>query len=268
MTTKRIQLFWLISVLVVILTAAVPALGEPALSQDPSKPDIHLTFVVENDRSNSILLEVAVNPILDLLIGPALSLIGEQFSGEETSLFEITETVRGGRTYSALILRFDSLDDLNSFVNTPNSITQILGPLAPGAAVPTLFSTFEIRYDGDASPPTYWVRARMEEGTTSLLGFTNFTVHVRLPVAADDSGASYKRDGELSWVLEPGTPLIMDVTGSERSIGGVSLGSESQFRIILVIIGAVVLLILIVIVVLILRRRSQPQEYDMWDDWQ
>lgn len=262
MHIDRSRNVWLISVIAIALLF-VPTFRGVSEAQDPAKPDIHLTFYVQSDRSASMILEVAVNPVIDMVLRPVLSLIGRQFASEERGSFEITETTRDGRTYSALILRFDSLGDLNSFINTPNMLMQIIDPLAPGVSVPTLFSTFAILYDANESPPSYRVNARMEEGTTNLLGFTNFTTHVRLPVKAKEHNATHgARDGELSWVLTPGSPLIMNVIAAET----VFLNTPVSFLTSPIIIGVVILLILVVIIVLFLQRRTRSQE-KLWDDW-
>lgn len=226
--------------------------------QDAFRPDVHLTFDIEPDGSNMFYVEVAFHPLLDPLLREALALVESQLPTEDDREFDLIETKRDGRTFSALAIGFESLGDLNAFINTPQMLSGLLGTLAPGLEAPLLFDGFQIERE-ESAEGRFVAQAAMPPTTTAALQIFDMAVHIRLPYGIEHHNAGRLKQGELTWKVVPGEPLEIAATTRSASLFN-SISSRSN-RLILPI-GTVLLILIIAVVGFWLYRRSRKQ-----DEW-
>jgi len=254
----KLLAFALMGPMVLALFAAL-YIARPVFAQNPANPDVHFTFDINADGSNSVLIEVAVNPLLDPLLRQGLKSL-KGFASKRAREIEITETTRDGRTYNALIVHFDSLGDLNAFINTPQMLSGLLASFAFEARIPSLFSSFSATSENISDRKAFRIEATIDAGTTEFLRFLNLTFHVRMPFDVQSHNAPIVQAQELTWPVTPGEPLIMSVTAIASNM---IITSNMPL---LMGLGFILLLI-IVVVGFILYQRSQKTDYDPWADW-
>jgi hypothetical protein len=256
--------------LVVLLALALGMLATGCESvPEAAKPDVHLVFDIHADGSNTCALEVAIHPIVDPYLRQALE-IAEQWLVDLPSpiVMESEERTRDGRKYSALVAEFDSLGDLNAFVNTPHLLSGLVAPLAGEVTIPPLFAEFEVWADRESSPHSYGVNAIMNEEVASALSLVNFTVHFKFPRPSKQHNASSSSGDELSWQVRPGQSLTLEATATESRVQSVAtevretLGRGATPW----IIGGVALIIVAALVVGILYLRARRPDPDV-DEW-
>ena len=261
---------WKVSVLFLLtamLFAVVSLFPVKAIAdQDPTKPDIHLSFQIEEDGSNTTSIEVAVSPLIDPLIQRALqyaarSLANKNDSTSRSSTYQLTTTVRGGRDYHALLIHYNSLGDLNAFVNTPQMLSGFFGSLLPESSIPQLFSRFSVTSKKEDGGTTYHFVAFMEPETSRSLAFANVTIHVRLPGEIISHNALLDESGDLIWIMEKGNPLDISVVSRKSSHLGGMLTTQDERKMVLWVIGIILLALALFGAVLLLRRKGGD-----WDD--
>ncbi|MBC8492789.1 MAG: hypothetical protein H8D43_03305 [Chloroflexi bacterium] len=254
--------------LVTVLGASL-LMAACATVPESAKPDVHLTFDIHENGSNVTTLEVAFHPLIDPFIRRGLDLAQQQLpQGTDPSMLEFQNITREGRKYAAVVARFDSLGDLNAFVNTPQLLSGLLDLIDPGTTIPPLFKDFEAWHDADTPQRGYGVRASLDADTTEALAFMNLAVHVRLPYTAEQHNADKVRGTELIWQAVPGTPLGIEAVGVPRS--GVSLpgsGLLGTRPAVWLAIGAAVIVAAVIGSVIIYRRANRPSDEDWgWDE--
>jgi hypothetical protein len=241
-----------------MLVLAFVVLFLPACDSIPesAKPDIHLTFDLHNDGSNAVMVEVAVHPLVDPLLGPALVEAQRAIADEPSASVRLTETKRAGRVYNALVVDFNSIGDLNAFVNTPHLLTGIVSLVAPDVTIPSPFAEFEAWHDPGSRSQPFGLRARLDPATTSALAGIKLTTHVILPGKPSDHNALSVSDRTLNWEMVSGEPLQIN------AVAGRTAAIDLQL-ILIVAGGALVLLVLIGFAIWALRRRRISREADL-----
>jgi len=215
---NRMAILTMLMVLVAALIFGLLMAGCGAVSES-AKPDIHLTFDIHEDGSNTCVLEIAAHPFVDTFIHRGLEMLERWLVEVPVQIsLESQEREREGRKYAALVAQFNSLGDLNAFMNTPQLLSGLLSLLATEVTVPPLFVHFEVWHDLDAPRKVYGIRAMIDEETAEALSFVNFTIHVILPYAAEQHNATQVDGKELSWRVQPGQALSIEATAIEPAI--------------------------------------------------
>lgn len=272
-------LFSWMGLLLVVMLVLAPAV---TLAQDPSKPDIHFSFIIEKDGSNTTSIEIAVNPLVDPLIKKGIEFVKDSLgktAKKKHARYEVTTTTRDKREYQALVIRYDNLGDLNALMNTPQMLSGLFKFL-PNAEIPSLFSRFLATSQETDHGLIYEFNARMEPEVTQALSFANVTIHVTLPGSIDNHNADEEdpKAKELIWVMQPGYPLEISASSSiSRGISGVLPTDGGLLSTIVIWGGGVLLVILFLLIIFWLirtvrRSRSDDDEfydgfYDYEDDW-
>lgn len=259
---------WLRYLGLIVFIAALLALGACDSMPESAKPDVHLTFDIHADGSNSVALEIAVHPLLDPLLRPALAEAQRLLEGNVGESVKLTQTKRAGREYSALLMEFQSMADLTAFMNTPQLLSGIAAQVAPDLTVPSLFSEFNAWYDPETRPSEYGLRARIDPAGTTALSIVKLTAHVVMPYEVRENNAANVIERTLSWEMVSGQPLEIHVVANRPF----SVGGSAALRPLLIGLAMVTLIAMAVAVGYWLYRRSQYADQQGssssgFDDW-
>ncbi len=241
-----------------MLVLAFVVLFLPSCDSIPesAKPDVHLTLDIYDDGSNAAMVEIAVHPLVDPLLGPALVEAQRTIAEESSASVHLTETKRAGRVYNALVVDFNSVGDLNAFVNTPQLLTGIISLVAPDVTIPSPFAEFEAWHDPDNRSDPFGLRARLDPATTSALTGIKLTTHVILPGKPTEYNASSISNRMLNWEMVSGEALQINATAGRAAVIDLQLA-------LIVAGGTLVLFLLVGFAVWVLQRRRIRKETDM-----
>lgn len=250
---------------IALLTFMVLSLTGCESIPDEAKPDVHLTFDIHRDGSNATILEVAVHPLVDPLLQPVLFEIQQLIAEQEGRTVEIKQTTREGRKYSAFVLEFNSIADLNAFMNTPELLNGIVGEWIPDVAIPVPFAEFNAWHNEEKRPEEYGLRARMDSEATSILTAVNVSTHVILPMRTKEHNASSVTDETLNWKVESGQPFEMDAIAKPSGIGGL-LGGDLGTPLLIILGTIAALMVPLGLALWLKNRRSKDIETadDLW----
>ncbi len=228
------------------------------LAQEMVKPDVHLTFDVRPDGSNTTSVEIAVHPFLDPAIQRLLEWFEEQLpKGPGKPAVEIRATTREGRKYAALVAQFNSLGDLNAFINTPQLFEGLVGLIVPNARIPALFTEFRAWHDSNNSEAAYGLTASMTADTTAALAPLSFVIHLHLPYVVETHNADRVSGNELTWYVVPGEKLeISAIASAPSGLAKLLAMLSSAHPALLIGAGVVVLLVIAGGIVLVAYRRA------------
>ncbi|MGQ9595554.1 MAG: LppM family (lipo)protein [Anaerolineae bacterium] len=237
------------------------------------KPDVHVTVGVAQDGKCLLMGEVALHPLVDPLIQQGIEILrAEAAKAKEVRNPEVKVTEREGRRYHALLLHFNSPQDLNAFVGTPYLLNALLRAMQVEGEIPALFSGFEVRIDRDPqqAPTRFSFTATIPEITVQALSGIQLTFHVRLPGRIASHNADSVNDGNTAtWKMPPNGTFSMRAEANASTLGSALKSVERVVAERPLVFGAVGGFALLAVAGLAFlawyKRQSQPdagQPYD------
>ncbi|MGC8838066.1 MAG: hypothetical protein ACP5UM_06580 [Anaerolineae bacterium] len=239
------------------------------------KPDVHVTIALNHDGTCYLMSEVAVHPLVDPLVQQWIEDLREEADQiEKVRNPEVKVTEREGRQYNALLLHFNSPQDLNAFVGTPYLLNAFLREIGVEVEIPTLFSEFELRVNRDAKqkPVQFSFSSTIPEATVQELQGIHLTFHVQLPERIRTHNADSVDDRTATWKVPPSGPFSMRAETRASVLESVRESVENtvaQRPIAFGAIGGVLFLAIVGLAMFAWYRRQQrgPENEDYWTDW-
>ena len=246
---------------------------QDAVARSPIKPDVHLTIEINDDGSNTVYLEVFIHPLVSPLLQQGVNALYEELVSSNGNRIETMETKRDGKSYNTVAIHFESLDELNDFMEKSQFFSDFVNALIPNLTIPAFFSEFQIIKNETEKERTIRVQIRMEPEITKLFTFMNLSMHLRLPFKIKDHNADEKDGKELTWGVKPGHALIVSATAvssKNKIVSGFGEFGEMIAGKKLYLGIAMVLLFFFGVVFYIVRLRygrAGNYEDDIWNNW-